>query len=116
MRTTHDIRQDLVWTRDELTRRLQRLRDDAGHRLLPLSADAGDRAQETQNDEVLDRLECSTLALVNQYQHAIARIDQGLYGFCEECDYPIEAGRLEAVPQATRCGVCASDAATRAAA
>ena len=100
------VRRDLTWTREQLLQRLHRLRDDAGHRLQPLSADAGDRAQEMANDEVLDRLERSTLSLVNQYQHAIARIDQGLYGLCEECDYPIEADRLKAVPQATLCGVC----------
>jgi DnaK suppressor protein len=114
--TLEDIRRDLAWTREQLLQRLSRLRDDAGHRLQPLSADAVDRAQETQNDEVLVRLERSTLSLVNQYQHAIERIDQGLYGLCEECDYPIEAARLEAVPQATLCGVCAGPVNARAAA
>ena len=104
---TTDVRRDLVWTREQLLARLRRVRDDAGHRLQPLSADAGDRAQETENDEVLDRLERNTVSLVNQYQHAIARIDQGLYGICEECDYPIEDQRLRAVPQATLCSACA---------
>ena len=111
-----DIRRDLNWTREQLMQKLNRIRDDAGHRLQPLSADASDRAQEIQNDEVLERLERSTLSLVNQYQHAIARIDQGLYGLCEECDYPIEEARLEAVPQATLCSVCAGPAGARVAA
>ena len=115
-RNLQDIRRDLNWTREQLLQRLNRIRDDAGHRLQPLSADAGDRAQETQNDEVLDRLERSTVALVGQYQHAMERIDQGLYGLCEECDYPIENDRLEAVPQATRCSACAGDVHSRAAA
>ena len=115
-RSLQDVRRDLNWTREQLLQRLNRIRDDAGHRLQPLSADAGDRAQETQNDEVLDRLEWSTLALVNQYQRAIVRIDRGLYGVCEECDYPIEDERLEAVPQATLCSVCAADVKTRVAA
>jgi len=110
-----DVRGDLVWTREELMRRLARLRDDAGHRLEPLSADAGERAQETWNDEVLQRLEQSTQRLVNQYQHAIARIDAGLYGLCEECDYPIEDARLSAVPQATLCAACANDEKAQAA-
>ena len=114
-RTLQDVRRDLTWTREQLLQRLSRLRDDAGHRRQPLSADAADRAQETQNDEVLDRLERSTLSLVNQYQHAIERIDHGLYGLCEECDYPIEAERLEAVPQATLCSVCAGPVSAQAA-
>lgn len=100
------VRRDLAATREQLLQRLNRLRDDAGHRLQPLSVDAGDRAQETENDQVLERLERSTVSLVNQYQHAIARLDLGLYSLCEECDYPIESERLKVVPQATLCGVC----------
>ena len=114
-RDMSDIRRDLDWTRQQLGARLLRLRDDGWHRLRPLAADAGDRAQETQNDEVLERLEASTQRLVNQYQHAIARLDAGLYGVCEECDYPIESERLHAVPQATLCSVCANDEKARAA-
>src|SRR5690242_324274 len=112
-RHLQDIRADLDWTREQLLQQLSRIRTDATHRLQPLSADADERAQETQNDEVLERLEASTLSLVNQYQHAITRIDQNLYGLCEECDYPIEDARLQAVPQATRCSVCANDAKAR---
>jgi RNA polymerase-binding protein DksA len=114
-RTTEDVRRDLSWMRDQLVNRLRRIRDDAGHRLQPLSADAGDRAQETENDEVLQRLEHSTTALIAQYQHAIERIDEGKYGVCEDCEFPIEADRLDAVPQATRCKECASAVRARAA-
>jgi DnaK suppressor protein len=112
IRTTQDIRRDLVWTREQLARRLRQIRDDAGHRQQPLSRDAADRAQETENDEVLERLGQSTTALINQYQHAIERIDTGRYGICEACELPIEAERLEAVPQATDCLECARERAT----
>jgi len=113
VRTTQDIRRDLVWTREHLARRLARIRDDAGHRQNPLSPDAADRAQETENDEVLERLGQSTTALINQFQRAIARIDTGRYGLCEACELPIEPERLEAVPQATDCVECARERATR---
>lgn len=109
MRTPLDIRRDLLWTREQLARRLQRIRDDAGHRLAPLSADASDRAQETENDEVLERLGQNTSALIHQYQRAIDRIDAGLYGRCESCGLPIEPERLEVVPQATACAECARE-------
>lgn len=112
-RTLEDVRRDLSWMREQLAQRLRRIRDDAAHRFDPLSADAGDRAQETENDEVLQRLEQSTHALIGQYQHAIERIDQGRYGVCEDCELPIEAERLEALPQATRCKECASAAKAR---
>lgn len=107
-RTTEEVRRDLAWMREQMSRRLQRIRDDAGHRLQPLSADAGDRAQETENDEVLQRLELSTTALIDEYRHAIDRIDAGRYGLCEDCEFPIEKERLQAVPQATRCIECAA--------
>ena len=109
MRPTTDIRRDLIWTREQLARRLQRIRDDAGHRLAPLSQDAADRAQETFNDEVLERLGQTTSALIGQYQRAIDRIDAGQYGTCEACGLPIEAERLQVVPQATECADCARD-------
>ena len=106
-RTLEAVRRDLSWLREQLVQRLQRIRDDAAHRLAPLSADAGDRAQETENDEVLQRLEQSASALIGQYQRAIERIDQGRYGTCEDCGLAIEPDRLEALPQATRCKACA---------
>ena len=110
MKTPQDIRRDLVWTREQLARRLRQIRDDAAHRHQPLSPDAADRAQETENDEVLEQLGQSTTALIGQFQHAIERIDAGQYGTCEVCELPIEAERLEALPQATDCVSCAKEA------
>lgn len=107
--TLDDVRRDLDWMRRQLSQRLERIRDDAVHHRQPLSADAGDRAQETENDEVLQRLEQSTAALIGQYRHAIERIDAGRYGTCEICEFPIEPERLRALPQATACRDCASE-------
>lgn len=108
--TLDDVRRDLDWMREQLSRRLERIRDDVGHRCQPLSADAGDRAQETENDEVLQRLEQDTTALIGQYRRAIERIDAGRYGTCEICEFPIELERLRALPQVTTCRDCASEA------
>ena len=47
-----EVRRELLWVRDQLSRRLIRLREDA-HRAEPLSSDSADRAQEQENDEVL---------------------------------------------------------------
>ena len=38
---------------------------------------------------------------------ALAKLDEGTYGSCDECGGPIGAERLEAVPWATRCVRCA---------
>jgi RNA polymerase-binding protein DksA len=37
---------------------------------------------------------------------ALERIDAGTYGICEVCGKPIPAGRLQALPYATRCVAC----------
>ena len=39
---------------------------------------------------------------------ALARIDEGQYGFCEECDENIPVKRLEIDPVVRRCVGCAS--------
>lgn len=39
---------------------------------------------------------------------ALARMDEGEYGYCEECGEAIAAGRLRLDPAATRCVDCAS--------
>ena len=39
---------------------------------------------------------------------ALARIDTGEFGFCEDCGETIAKGRLQLDPAATRCVECAS--------
>ena len=36
-------------------------------------------------------------------EHALRRLDEGTYGFCEACGKPIAEARLEAVPAARFC-------------
>ena len=36
-------------------------------------------------------------------EHALKRLDEGTYGFCEACGGAISASRLEAVPAARLC-------------
>ena len=114
-KTPKEIRRDLVSAHKQLTQRLGRIREDEDHRRAPLSPDSSDRAQEQENDEVLVRLDAATQDLLAQHQHAIERIDHGQYGVCERCGFEIEARRLHAVPQATRCAACAAVPAARAA-
>lgn len=45
------------------------------------------------------------LKLVNT---ALAKMDSGDYGFCDECGEVIEAGRLHAQPEASCCFACQS--------
>ena len=49
----------------------------------------------------------STLKQDQDIDAALARIDAGKYGVCEECSGRIAPERLEAVPYATMCVKCA---------
>lgn len=40
-------------------------------------------------------------------KEAIARLEKGEYGICEECGNPIEPERLELFPETTLCAACA---------
>lgn len=44
----------------------------------------------------------------SRLQAALARMDEGEYGFCEDCGDEIAPGRLALDPAATRCVECAA--------
>ena len=45
--------------------------------------------------------------LLQQVNEALARIEDGTYGFCQMCGKPIPQARLEAIPEAELCLNCA---------
>lgn len=51
----------------------------------------------------LDRMASETLA---EIEAAFARLDDGTYGKCVDCDEQISTERLEALPAAARCVKC----------
>jgi DnaK suppressor protein len=52
-------------------------------------------------------------AEMRQLRQALARFDDGTYGFCEECGQPIGASRLLARPEARLCIDCQTRAERR---
>lgn len=44
----------------------------------------------------------------DQVEHAMERLEKGLYGICEDCGEKIAPERLEFKPEATRCVRCQS--------
>ena len=48
---------------------------------------------------------------LSRIDRALAKLDDGTYGRCDECGEPIAPGRLEALPESVLCVRCA--AATR---
>ncbi len=66
-----------------------------------LEPDITDRAS-VETDRALElRTRDRARKLVSKIDQALLRIDNGLYGFCEETDEPIGLKRLEARPIAT---------------
>lgn len=87
----------------ELLRRVGRIEGDlrSAH-----DRDWPERANELQNDEVLEGLDEMTLREVRQIRGALKRIESGDYGVCAACGEPIGAARLTAVPTAVTCIQC----------
>lgn len=100
--------------RAEFSERLERIRRDRHHAEGPVSADFAEQATERENDEVLAQLEGSTAADLKQMDHALRRVEAGLYPLCEICGARIEMDRLRVMPFATVCGACAAKGAAPA--
>ena len=72
------------------------------------SGDSAEQAQERENDEVVDAIGNETAQSIRVVTAALERIADGSYGVCENCGEEIAEGRLEAIPEATRCVNCAA--------
>jgi len=44
--------------------------------------------------------------LIHEIQAALAGLEEGVYGVCQQCEEPISQKRLDAVPWATLCVKC----------
>ncbi len=101
--------------RDEIKKSLERRLEKLTARTAKIEADLSrpgdrnwtERATERENQEVLERLDEAELAEVREIQTALARIETGTYGVCQECGAEIQEGRLEALPFANVCIDCA---------
>lgn len=67
------------------------------------AADSAAEAAEFELNSQLAEVESRELQAVSE---AIARIDAGTYGVCDDCEKPIAQPRLEALPYAIRCIKC----------
>jgi DnaK suppressor protein len=88
----------------ELRVRLTSLKSDA---VQPHSDDSAERAQERENDEVVDAIGNHTTISIRAILAALERIENGTYGTCSNCGEAIGEARLKAMPEAMRCLSCA---------
>ena len=108
---------ELTVLRVELEKEAVELRAELGDAQARIAARLGDAATEAGDDEadtsskLFERehelaLSNNTRELLEQTEHALARIEAGTYGVCESCGKPIGKARLQAFPRATLCVAC----------
>lgn len=100
------IRKQLTARHSQILNRLEKISLDRRHVNQPLNADSEEQAIELENDQVLDALDGQIRAELKQIERTLARMDEGMYGKCEDCGKAIAAKRLEALPHTTRCIDC----------
>jgi len=104
---TLQIEARLLSSRAELSARLAAVNADLAHRLAPLSADFAEQATERENEDVLQALLLATQVALREVDAALERLRLGTYGACVHCGEPIEPRRLEGIPYADSCSICA---------
>ena len=88
----------------ELQQRLGRTQSEERHEV----EDGDDAtAQLWQASEIRDGLNYVVVGELRDIDRALARLDAGDYGNCTSCDEPIDPRRLEVLPYAEFCVVCA---------
>src|SRR5262245_36770437 len=85
--------------------------DERRAQLRDLSATVDELTGQTDTDSLLEREIAQRSSIqVNEVildiGEAIARVDDGTYGRCEQCGSPIAVARLEAIPSARSCVDC----------
>ncbi len=58
-------------------------------------------------------MSAQALSAVDDVDRALAKLDAGTYGTCEQCGQPIPKARLKALPSATLCVACKSGGLSR---
>lgn len=101
---------------------LEQEKKELENRLSDLEAESvlshGDAAEAGLNEEFADAgtatfdrerdlsIRNNVLDLIDQVTRALARVDEGTYGNCENCGRPIDTARLKAFPRALLCLDC----------
>jgi DnaK suppressor protein len=80
---------------------------------LDVPSDEGDLSQQHHEEWIFLNRNSIDMKLLREIGNALHRIDQGTYGVCPECEEPISAKRLDAVPWARYCVKCQERVAAR---
>jgi DnaK suppressor protein len=83
---------------------------------LDVPSDEGDLSQQHHEEWIFLNRNTIDMKLLREISGALRRMEQETYGICAECEEPISAKRLDAVPWARYCIVCQEEVANRIAA
>lgn len=101
-------RDELLAERDHLLTQLGHMGRAPGTSELEFDEGFADSGQVTAERGEVDALAGSLAENLHDVEDALAKLDAGTYGQCEDCGSTIAAARLEAVPAARYCITCAS--------
>jgi RNA polymerase-binding transcription factor DksA len=105
-RTLASIAESLHKQRRALIQRQSTDEQSAEQMTETLSPEREERAQEEQSADILDSLSEREQEEIRQIDSALARIEAGTYGRCENCGRPIEDERLCTTPTTLLCANC----------
>ncbi|SEL90688.1 transcriptional regulator, TraR/DksA family [Roseovarius azorensis] len=105
MLETGRYRAALMARLEELDTRLHMIESELD---CPKTRDFSDMAIEREGDEVLEHLGQSGQEEIARIRAALARIRDGSYGVCVQCDERISTARLEILPETPLCRQCAA--------
>jgi DnaK suppressor protein len=80
---------------------------------LDIPSDEGDLSQQHHEEWIFLNRNTIDMKLLREISDALHRMDIGHYGVCPECEEPISAKRLDAVPWARYCVTCQEKIAAR---
>jgi DnaK suppressor protein len=93
----------------EVQEKLRSLRES-----LPVKAGVVRDAEEQSVDDFVTEVDMALMQMksetLNKIDQAMARLENGTYGLCQECDEEISAPRLKALPFAHLCRGCQEEA------
>ena len=109
-------RERLELFRELLNQRLKAILEEAGKTVKGMTTDRDsfpdptDRANLETDRNFLLRIRDRERKLIGKIKEALARIDDGTFGICEECGEEISEERLKARPMTTLCIDCKTKA------
>lgn len=105
-----DLESQLLTQRDRLRKTLKTTEESFNSNNSVMSSDISDEASCNEQNEVTSQLAGFESLRLNEIDEALARIRNGNYGTCEDCEGKIAVARLDALPHVTRCLKCQSEA------